>query len=76
MGRAWDEEWLATTLCELSNVAGGEAVDILLGVDCLGDGILRDVLGKRKLDEDSVNRVVVVQLGDLLKQLCLGNLVG
>lgn len=71
---AWDKEWLATTLCKLSNVCSTKAIDILLSKDSLCDDILRDVLGDRELDKDSMDRVVIVQLGDLLKQLCFSDL--
>lgn len=64
---------MASSLRQLPDVLGTEPIDILLSNDGRGDGVLGDVVGEWKLDEDAVDRVVIVQLGDLLKQLRLSN---
>lgn len=76
LGGAGSEDGLAAALGELTNVVGAEAVNILLVCDGGGDVGLRDVLRKRQLDEDTVDRVVVVEAKDLLEELDLGNVLG
>lgn len=71
LGSAWGEERMAGPLCELTDVFRAEAIDIFLGNDCRGDGILRYMIWDRKLDQDSMDGSVIVQLVDLLKELCL-----
>ncbi len=48
-----------------------EAVDVLDRLDRADDARLVDVVRERELDEDAVDRVVPVQLGDELEQLVL-----
>jgi hypothetical protein len=49
-----------------------EAVDVLVGVDRAEDLRLVHVLGERKLDEDAVDAVVGVQVGNEVEDLRLG----
>ena len=53
---------------------GGEAVDVLRRVDRGDHLVLVDLLGQRQLDEDPVDLVVGVQLGDQREQLVLRRL--
>lgn len=76
LGGAGREDGLAAALGELADVVGAEPVDILLVSDGGRDVGLRDVLRKGQLDEDAVDRVVVVEAKDLLEQLDLGNVLG
>jgi hypothetical protein len=59
-GCAWDKERLTATLGQLANVAGAEAIDVLLIGNGRGDGVFRDVLGEGKLDQDTVDGGIVV----------------
>lgn len=54
---------------ELGAVYGVEAVDVFVGVDGGGDGVLDDVGGEGELDEDSVDFGVGVQFGDFREEL-------
>ena len=53
-----------------------EAVDVLGRIDRGDDSRGVDLRGKRKLDEDSVDRVVAIQPIDQIEQLRLRNRVG
>jgi hypothetical protein len=53
-GRAGDEARVVL-LCELAEVEGVEAVDILVRGDAAEDGDLVDVFRQRRLDEDAVD---------------------
>ena len=59
---------------ELAEVQGMEPVDVLHGVERANHACLVDVVRQWELDEDSVDRVVRVQLLDLLQELLLGRL--
>lgn len=67
---------MACPLCELTDVLGAEAIDIFLSTDGRGDSILRNVIGDWELDQDPMDRSVVVELVDLLEELCLGDVGG
>ena len=56
-------------------IDGMEAVDVLDRIDGADDAALVDLRGQRQLDEDAVDRVVGVQLGDEVEQLALGRLL-
>ncbi|KAI6748788.1 hypothetical protein HG531_007735 [Fusarium graminearum] len=73
LGCARNEKRLATPLGELSNVFGAEAVDILLVCHKRCNGILRNVLGERQLNQDTMDSRVVVVLTNMVKELCLGD---
>lgn len=60
---------MAGPLCKLTNVLRAEAIDVFLGKDCRGDSVLRDVIWDWKLDQDSMDGSVVIQLVDLLEEL-------
>jgi hypothetical protein len=62
---------VAAPLGELSDVGGAEAVDVLLAGDDGGDGILGDALWKWELDQDAVDRGVVVEVLDAGDELGL-----
>ncbi len=53
-----------------------EAVDVLLRVDGSQDLGLVHVLGERQLDEDSVDRVVRIQIRDEIEDVALGRVCG
>lgn len=63
---------MAAALGELADVVGTEAVDILLAGHGRGDVVLGHVLGQRQLDQDAVDRGVIVEGGDLGDELGLG----
>lgn len=75
LGGARCEDGLAAALGELANVVGTKAVDILLVSDSGGNVRLGDVLGERQLDQDAVDRVVVVETADLVKEFNLGDVL-
>ena len=57
-------------------VDGMEAVDVLVGSDCLEETLGVDVLRQRKLDEDAVDVVAGVELGDEGEHLVGGDALG
>ena len=61
---------------ETADVLGVESVDILGRADGHNDLLFVDMLGKRKLDDEAVDAVVVVQSFDLGKQFFLGGAGG
>lgn len=68
------EQWLSTTLGELANVGGTEAINILLVGDSGRDVVLGHMLWHWKLDQDTVDGWVVVLLLDCLNECELGGL--
>lgn len=64
---------MAGPLCKLTDVLRAEAIDVFLGKDCRGDSVLRDVVWDWKLDQDSMDGSVVIQLVDLLEELRFRN---
>ena len=48
-----------------------EAVDILVRVDGVDDGLFLDVIGQGQLHQDAVDRPVGIQFGDETEQVCL-----
>ena len=72
--RARDERRPAEV--EPAGVDRVDAVDVLRGVDRLDHAVLVDVVGQRQLDEDAVDVVVGVQLGDAREQLVLRRVGG
>jgi hypothetical protein len=56
---------------ELARARRVEAVDVLARRDCPQDAALVDLVGKRQLNEDPVDRVVGVQLADQGEQIRL-----
>ena len=68
--RCWHVRRIAEV--EVPGVERVEAVDVLDGLDSADDARLVGVLRERELDEDAVDRVFAVQLGDELEQLLLG----
>lgn len=58
--RTRDESGLPSALGQLADAQGAEAVDILLGRDCRGDGVFRHVVWQRQLHEDAMDRGIVV----------------
>ena len=67
--RARDEA--RATLGQEAGAGRGQAVDVLGRIDRRDHLVLVDLVGQRQLDEDPVDRVVRVQLGDQLEQLVL-----
>ena len=59
---------------QVAEVERVEAVDVLHGRNRPDHVGLVDVVGQRELDEDPVDRVVGVELLDLLEELVLGGL--
>jgi len=76
LGRARGEDGVAATLGQLTNVIGAEAIDILFVGDGRGDVVLGDVARQGELDEDAVDRGIVVQAAELVQQLGLSDLSG
>lgn len=73
LGSARNKEGLATSLGELTDVPSAEAINILLVRYGRSDVILGQVRGKGKLDQDTVNSRIIVQLADLVEQLRLSD---
>lgn len=71
-GGARDEEGLTTLHSQLPYVEGMETIHVLLDGNCVQNPLLVDVLGKRELDQNSVNFGIRVQLYNNLQQLILG----
>jgi len=57
---------------EFGDVFGVEAVDVFGGVDGTYDGFFINVGGRRRLDEDAVDRRIVVEAFDDLEEFFLG----
>ena len=69
--RAADEQGVAATHSQGSQVEGVEAVHILLQADGIQDGLLVDVLGKGELHQDAVHLgVCIVPCHHLYTQHC------
>src|SRR4030095_1939626 len=47
------------------DIGGMKAIHILQRVDTFENGVLIDMLRKRKLDKDSVDRIVLIQIANL-----------
>ena len=56
---------------EEAGVDRGQAVDVLAGIDRRDDAVGVDLVGKRELDEDAVDRIVEAEAGDQVEQLVL-----
>lgn len=73
---AGDKERATAPLSQLTDVDRTESIDILLIGDSRGDGMFGQVLGERQLDENAMDRGVIVGLGDLLEDLGLCDVLG
>ena len=73
-GSASDES--GTIGNKLAEIHGMEAVDVFCGIDSFENALGIDLRGKRKLDEDAVDVVVIVEVGDELKHVVGGNVGG
>jgi len=71
----WDESCIITHY-ELSHIDRVEAVDILSWIDALYDVVLdlAEVTREWRLDEDTANSVVIVEIGDEGAELCFRGL--
>ena len=56
-------------------VHGVKAVDVLDRIDRADDASLVDLAGQRQLDEDAVDLLIGVQVGDEVEQLRLARLL-
>jgi hypothetical protein len=61
---------------ELAEIHGMEAVDVFVRRDGFEDALGIDLWGKRELDKDAINVVVIVEVGDELKHVVGGNVGG
>ena len=59
-----------------SCIDGVKPVDILRGIDRLDDAGCVDLRRKRKLDEDAVDPIVSIEIGDQLQKFALADRVG
>lgn len=75
-GGGTGDESLRIFLDEAAEVGGGKAVDILVGGDSVEDGLLVNVVGQGRLDEDCVDGGVLVEGVDLLEQIAFGDGIG
>ena len=73
-GSARDES--GTIGDEFAEIHGMKAVDVFVRRDSFEDTLGIDLMGKRKLDEDPVDAVVVIEVGDELKHVVGGNVGG
>jgi hypothetical protein len=61
---------------ELAEIHGMEAVDVFVSRDGFEDALGIDLWGKRELDKDAVDVVVIVEVGDELKHVVGRNVGG
>lgn len=73
LGGARDERGLSTTPSKFTDIERPEAIDIFRRGDSSGDSGLGNVFGDGQLNQDSVDRGVIVQVLDFLEELGLGN---
>ena len=59
-----------------TGVGGGQAVDVLGRIDCRDHRVGIDVIGRRQLDEDSVDLVIVTERLDQGDQILLAGIRG
>jgi hypothetical protein len=74
--RAGNKVWFARSLCEFPDVESVEPIDVFKGRNSRRDDLFVDVLGQRKLDEDSVDRGIGIEVLDCAEEFLLRHLLG
>ena len=58
-----------------SDIDGMESIDVLAVIDGFDDALLADMTWERKLHDEAIDAVVMVQLVDATQKFCLGDVV-
>jgi hypothetical protein len=73
---AGNKVWFARSLCEFPDVEGVEPINVFKGRYSSRDDLLIDVFGQGKLDEDSMDRRIGIEVFDCAEEFLLRHLLG
>jgi hypothetical protein len=74
--RAGNKVRFARSLCEFPDIEGMEPINVFEGRNSSGDDLLVDVFGQGKLDEDSMDRGIGIEVFDCAEEFLLRDLLG
>lgn len=74
--RAGNKVWLSRSLCEFPDVESVEPINIFEGRNSRRDDLFVDVFGQGKLDEDSMDRGICIEVFDCAEEFLLRHLLG